>query len=76
MARPKRVFKHRAFTPKEVALMSIGDKLNRFESIAIIEYKAIMGMMTDLEAIMALKCMFEESIPMYELEETLQQATK
>ncbi len=61
MARPKRVF-------------TKSDELNQLETEAIAKYKAIMGEMTDLEAITGLKCLFEEIIPMYELEKTLQAA--
>lgn len=50
---------------------SKGDELNKLESEAIAKYKAIMGEMTDLEAMVGLKRLFEESLPMCELMESL-----
>ena len=59
MARPKRQF-------------TKGDELNQLESNAIAEYKSIMGEMTDLKAVIGLNHLFNESIPMFLLKETLE----
>ncbi len=55
--------------------MSKGDELNQLESEAIAKYKTIMGDMSDFEAALALKYLFEESLPMMELWELLETST-
>ncbi len=51
--------------------MTLGDELNKLQADAISNYKDIMGEMTDLDATIGLKYLFEGNLPMMELMETL-----